>query len=266
MATAHELQTLRSLALDEQYSAAIEQRLPNRDLLDSLGRLVLPASALVVCEADYAYRQDFDDEQGNYCITKIEEPISVVGRFGGFFSRAVEILHDDKIMSVEKVSYYVMNGRYMDTGFLFPVEITHIEDMFEKFGNDPIFQELTYELGQSNIDIKKIASIIENNVYGLNAPLYHAVYVQQMVAPADLFSWIQSEVVIPIGFDDEYKDQIVTDNVGVHMSPDHCFGLMQLDEKSVRLIIMQNSVPSLVAPVTYINGWTPTDLLHNDQA
>ncbi|NBU34405.1 hypothetical protein EB118_13280 [bacterium] len=265
MATSHELQTLRSLALDEQYSAAIEQRLPNRDLLDSLGRLVLPDYALVVCEADYAYRQDYDNEQG-YFITKIEEPVSIVGRFGGFFSRAVEVLHDDKIVSVEKVSYHIMNDRYMDTGFLFPVEITHIEDMFDKFGNDPIFQELTHELGQSKIDIKKIASIIETKVYGSKAPLYHAVYVQQMVTPADLFSWIQSEVVLPIGFDDEYKDQIVVDNVGIHMSPDHCFGLVQLDEKSVRLIIMQNSVPSLVAPVTFINGWTPTDLLQSDQA
>jgi len=264
MATREEIEVLRSLALDEQYSAAIEQRTPDRYLLDSLGKLVLPDFALVLCESDYAYRQDFDEEKDSYVITKIDEPVSLVGRFGGFFSRAVEIEHEDEIISVEKVSYHIMNDRSLDTGFLFPVEVTHIDDMYEKFKDDPVFEELTYELGQEKIDIKKIASIIDTKVYGTQGPLYHAVLVQQQVTPAELFSWIQAKLVLPIGFSDDSQEMIVTENLGIKITDDHSFGLMQVDEKAVRLTIMQSGFPSMVTPVSYINGYVAKDLLQNN--
>ena len=264
MASKQDLEALRVLALDEQYSAAVEQRVPNRDLLDSLGKLVLPDFALVMCEADFAYKQDLDDTHG-YCITKIDEPISVFGKFGGFFSRAIEVEHQNEIVEAEKVLYYVMTDNYRkDTGYLFPVESSDISDVFITFKDDPIFEELTHELGQEKIDIQKIASIVDTKVYGSQEPLYHAVYIQQMITPSELFNWVQVKAGVPIGFGEDFSDQMENYNLGMDITQDHSFGLMQIDQKDVRLTIMQSSVPSIVMPVSYINGYVGTDMLNDE--
>jgi hypothetical protein len=260
MASIEELQTLRTLALDEQYSAAVEQRQPDRDLLDGLGKLVLPDFAFVMCEADYAYHQRFDPEEG-HVITKIDRPTSVFGRFGGFFSRVVEVQEDDEVIEVEKVLYHVMNDRYMDTGFLFPVENTSIADAHEALKDDPTFQELTYELGQEKIAIKKIAEIIERSVYGPDAPIYHGAYVQLSVSPKDLFSWVQAGSCLALGFSDEFHEGVRTDLVGMHIEEDHGFGILQIDSKRVLLSIMKEGMPSIVMPVSYLCGYVATELL-----
>lgn len=263
MATTQELHTLRTLALDEQFTSAVEQRSPDRNLLDSLGKLVLPDFSLVMCQSEQAYRQDFDEKsETGYVITPIDQPITVLGRFGGFFSGAVESVFDDEIITVEKVSYFVMTDDFKDTGFLFPVEVSKIMDALVELKDDPVFEDLTYELGQEKIDIKKIADIICNGVYGPNIKPYYSSYIQLTLKPSELFSWVQAKSCLPIGFNDAFVEKSMhTYNVGIPITQDHCFSIMQLDEGPTCLTIMDGSIPSLVIPVRAINGCVATDLL-----
>lgn len=191
MAQPHEIETLRSMALEEQYSANYEGRVPDRNLLDELGAAVMADFAPTLCLTPTAYYSDFDPDTG-YKYEELNMHVPVVGSFGGFTT--LDIRHDfdnDGVVSVQKVGYFIMNSAYKDTGYFCPVETTKLVDVIETLGLDDVFyNDLSHCVGSSEADTVDVDELVKvTRLIGLSNPNFnlYAALIRSIITPAEVF-------------------------------------------------------------------------------
>lgn len=194
MAQPHEIETLRSMALEEQYNANYEGRTPSRSLLDELGREVLQDFAPALCITPTVYYLDFDPVLG-YKYQELITDTPVIGSFGGFLT--LEVRHnfgDDGIVPVQKVGYFLMHSAYRDTGYFCPVDTTKLVDVIDKLGSeDEVYNDIASFVGSSDDETVDIAELIETaRRVGHGNPnfYYYAALIRSIINPVDVFKEI----------------------------------------------------------------------------
>ncbi len=194
MAQPHEIETLRRMALEEQYNANYEGRDPSRTLLDELGGAVLQDFAPALCVTPTAYYLDFDPVVG-YKYQELCTEAPVIGSFGGFLT--LEVRHnfgEDGIVPVQKVGYFIMHSAYRDTGYFCPVDTTKLVDVVDKLGpENEVYNDIANCIGSSDAEVVDIGELIQTaKRVGRGNPnfYYYAALVRSMINPVDVFKEI----------------------------------------------------------------------------
>ena len=129
MASSQDIETLRGLALSEQYSAAIEGRELDWRMLDSIGETVLALESPVVCMSPVMSYQTYRPTKNDYVIEEINSPGVIGGRFGGFTKTVVEMIDlDGDTVPYQQACYYVLDTNRNDIGCLCPVQNATLYD------------------------------------------------------------------------------------------------------------------------------------------
>jgi hypothetical protein len=257
MASPQELATLHSMALDEQYSAALEQRELDWRLLDKLAKTVLSLESPVVCESPIMYYQDHKPEEGRHVVYEIESLGIVGGRFGGFTNlELVEVTPDNEQIKHQEAGYYILDSNRNDTGCICPVQASRLYDSVAALGNeDPVFDEITYLLGQAKIDIRAVAKLIDNIPLDDPRLVHYATYIKTMVKPSDLFSWVMTDGLYMLLDNGDYGDGKFEDTSAVQITQADTFTLFETTGSKHELVLRRNPRSNLVIPINYIVGY-----------
>jgi len=206
MATVHEIETLRVMALEEQYTAAYEDRMPDRHMLDSLAKMVLPDFAPVICDTSVAYALTFNDQEG-YVSEVVHEPDTIAGCFGGFFSGIVEVdFEEDGVVPLRRVGYFIMDTSYHDTGYICPVESAELWDVATLLQNDFIYNELAYVVSQERINMQDLVAVVQSiSEKNPNIEAYNA-FLKTTLQPENVYKRIVADRYYMVNIAESLQD------------------------------------------------------------
>ena len=175
MATPAQIETMRELVMDEQRSAAFDQRQPNCGLLNDLASEILRVETPVMCApTELLYRRILPDGHVDQQLPARKE---VSGRFGGF------------VLASSQVHYLLLNTELTDRGFMCPVGTTPILDVEDAIADDALFGELAMKMGEffggESHGIETFISLIAKAPKEKKQK--YAVYFASMLFPANFY-------------------------------------------------------------------------------
>lgn len=258
MASPHEIETMRSMALELQLTAAYDGQVPDRKLLDAIGSDVLKDMAPVICHSPYVYYQDFDPKsKAGYTCTRIDSNPPIGGNFGGFFARTVEVdLLDGETIPVPQVGFFIMDTIYKDVGYICPVESSTLQDVIQVLEDDPIFEELDYTLSQENTDVDELMGTVGKIGRGNPKCGLYAAYIKSIVKPCELYDTVISNGYTFFGVDMQ-KASAYNEPLNMGIGKKDIFTISGRASQAPELMIRKGRSPSLFVALSDIIGFEP---------
>ena len=256
MASIHDIEALRVMALEEQYNAAYEDRMPDRHMLDGLAKMVLPDFAPVICDTPVAYALTFNDREG-YVSEVVQEPGTIAGCFGGFFSGTVEVdFEEDGVVPLQRVGYFIMDTSYHDTGYICPVDAAELWEVETLLQRDFIYNELAHAIAQEYIDMAELVAIVNLiTEHNPNIEAYNA-FLRTTLQPEDVYKRVVADRYYMINIGESLQDDMPA-GLSMDIGRGDVFEIVCTGINPPELAILKANDATLIVPVSAVVGCVP---------